>query len=115
MINYYMRGEKTDLRRILAANLKKHRNILGLSQEKLAEMADLSWQTVNSIECQRTWVSDRTLENLAETLKIESFQLLLPIETAQPQAINSGEALRKLNKIKRAFDDSFNEILNSVK
>jgi transcriptional regulator with XRE-family HTH domain len=89
--------------------------MLGLSQEKLAEMAGLSWQTVNSIECQRTWVSDRTLQNLAETLKIEAFQLLLPIETTQPQVSSPGEALRKLNKVKRAFDDSFNDILNSVK
>jgi transcriptional regulator with XRE-family HTH domain len=110
-----MQGGKPELRRILAANLKKQRNMLGLSQEKLAEMAGLSWQTVNSIECQRTWVSDRTLENLAETLKIEAFQLLLPIEITQPQTISSGEALRKLNKVKRAFDDSFNDILNSVK
>jgi transcriptional regulator with XRE-family HTH domain len=110
-----MQGEKSELRRILAANLKKQRNMLGLSQEKLAEMAGLSWQTVNSIECQRTWVSDRTLESLAETLKIETYQLLLPVETAQPQAISPGEALRKLNKAKRLFDDSFNDILNSVK
>jgi transcriptional regulator with XRE-family HTH domain len=110
-----METKKSDLRRILAANLKKYRNILGLSQEKLAEMANLSWQTVNSIECQRTWVSDNTLESLAEALKIETFQLLLPIENAQPPDISPVEALRKLNKAKRAFDDLFNEILNSVK
>jgi transcriptional regulator with XRE-family HTH domain len=103
-----------DLRRILAANLKKHRNMLGLSQEKLAEMADLSWQTVNSIECRRTWVSDKTLESLAEALKIDAFQLLLPIEILPPPALSPNDALRKLNKIKRVFDDSFNEILNSV-
>jgi transcriptional regulator with XRE-family HTH domain len=107
--------KKSDLRQILAVNLKVHRNMLGLSQEKLAEMASLSWQTVNSIECQRTWVSDKTLESLAEALKIDTFQLLLPIETVQPLAISPNEALRKLNKVKRAFDDSFNEILNSVK
>jgi transcriptional regulator with XRE-family HTH domain len=110
-----MKGEKSELRRILAANLKNHRNMLGLSQEKLAEMADLSWQTVNSIECQRTWLSDKTLERLAGALKIEAFQLLLPMENIQVSAINPNEALRKLNKIKRAFDDSFNEILNMVK
>ncbi|MDR2185576.1 MAG: helix-turn-helix domain-containing protein [Treponema sp.] len=110
-----MKVKKSELRRILAMNLKKQRNMLGLSQEKLAEMASLSWQTVNSIECQRTWLSDKTLENLAEALKIEAFQLLLPIEIVQPSAISPNEALRKLNKIKRFFDDSFNEILNMVK
>jgi transcriptional regulator with XRE-family HTH domain len=114
MIDIPMKTKKSDLRQILAANLKTQRNMLGLSQEKLAEKAHLSWQTVNSIECQRTWVSDKTLESLAEALKIDTFQLLLPIETAQPLAISPPEALRKLNKLKRAFDDSFNAILNSV-
>jgi len=110
-----MESEKSALRCILAINLKNHRNMLGLSQEKLAEMAGLSWQTVNSIECQRTWVSDRTLENLAEALKIETFQLLLPMKNTISSTISPGEAIRRLNKAKRAFDDLFNEILNSIK
>jgi transcriptional regulator with XRE-family HTH domain len=110
-----MEAKKPDLRRILAANLREQRKTLGLSQEKLAEMAGLSWQTVNSIECHRTWVSDKTLENLADALKIETFQLLLPMETAHLPDLNPAEALRKINKAKRAFDDTFNSILNSVK
>jgi len=99
----------------LAVNLKKQRKMLGLSQEKLAEIANLSWQTVNSIECHRTWVSDLTLENLADALKIESFQLLLPSENTLLKSINSDEAVKKLVKIKRSFDDSFNEIVNLIK
>jgi len=110
-----MKGKKPDLRRILAVNLKEQRKTLGLSQEKLAEMAGISWQTVNSIECHRTWVSDKTLESLADALKIESFQLLLPDKDAPPKAINSDEAIKKLVKIKRSFDDSFNEIVNLIK
>ncbi|MDR0302108.1 MAG: helix-turn-helix domain-containing protein [Treponema sp.] len=110
-----MKGKEPTLRGILAANLKEHRKMLGLSQEKLAEMADLSWQTVNSIECHRTWVSEKTLENLADALKIDAFQLLLPIINTIPKAINSGEAVKKLVKIKRTFDDSFNKIVNLIK
>jgi len=107
-----MKGEKLVLRRILAINLKEHRKILGLSQEKLAEIADLSWQTVNSIECHRTWVSDKTLESLANALKIDTFQLLLPVEETSKKTISPEEAMKKLVKIKRAYDDSFNEIVN---
>ena len=110
-----MKGKKPILRTILAANLKEHRKMLGLSQEKLAEMANLSWQTVNSIECNRTWVSEKTLENLAGALKIDSFQLLLPIKTTPPKEIDSDEAVKKLVKLKRSFDDSFNEIVNLIK
>jgi len=116
MYHYYgMKGKKPVLRRILAVNLKEQRKILGFSQEKLAEIAGISWQTVNSIECNRTWVSDKTLEALADALKIESFQLLLPVEDTPQKAIDSDEAVKKLVKIKRSFDDSFNEIVNLIK
>ena len=110
-----MKGKEPILRKILAANLKEHRKILGFSQEKLAEIAGLSWQTVNSIECHRTWVSDKTLESLANALKIDTFQLLLPIKDTSPSPINSDEAIKKLVKTKRAFDDSFNEIMKLIK
>ena len=109
-----MKGKKSKLRQILAENLKQHRKTLGLSQEKLAEMADLSWQTVNSIECHRTWVSETTLGNLADALKIETFQLLLPIKSTTQNAISSDEAIKKLVKIKRAYDESFNETVNLI-
>lgn len=115
MILVCMSDSKTGLREILAKNLKKHRKILGFSQEKLAEMANLSWQTINSIECQRTWVSDKTLEGLADALKIDTFQLLLPLEDEPQKPLNHSEAVKKLLRIKRAFDDSFNEIVNSTK
>ena len=109
-----MKVKKPNLRIFLAENLKKHRKMLGLSQEKLAELANISWQTLNSIECHRTWVSDKTLESLADALKIDSYQLLLPIEENVPKSINSGEAVKKLLKIKRTYDDSFNEIVNLI-
>jgi transcriptional regulator with XRE-family HTH domain len=109
-----METKGQDLRQILAVNIKEHRRILGISQEKLAEMAGLSWQTVNSIECRRTWVSDNTLNALAGVFKIETFQLLMPPETRAALALNSTEALRKLAKAKKAYDDTFAEIYGKV-
>jgi transcriptional regulator with XRE-family HTH domain len=105
-----METKGPDLRQILAANIKEYRRIIGVSQEKLAEMAGLSWQTVNSIECQRTWVSDNTLEALAGAFKIETFQLLMPPETRAVLSLNAADALRKLAAAKKAYDDTFAEI-----
>jgi len=51
---------------------------LGISQEKLAELANLSVQMVNSIEGHRAWVSDKTLIALSNALDIEVFQLFSP-------------------------------------
>ena len=102
------------LRQILSANIKEQRQILGISQEKLAEMAGLSWQTVNSIECKRTWVSDNTLDALAAVFKIETFQLLMPPETRAALSLNPTKALRQLAEAKKAYDATFSGIFNKT-
>jgi len=109
-----MKTKRLDLRQILAANIKEQRQILGISQEKLAEIAGLSWQTVNSIECQRTWVSDKTLEALSSVFKIDTFQLLMPPETRAALALNSTDALRKLAEAKKDYDDIIAGIYNKI-
>jgi transcriptional regulator with XRE-family HTH domain len=100
------------LRGILAANLKEQRKILGVSQEKLAEITGLSWQTVNSIECQRTWVSDHTLETLAAAFNIESFQLLIPVEIRAALSSDVVESLQKLVTAKKTYDEMFNKAIH---
>ena len=62
---------------LLALNIKKLRKKCGFSQEKLAEAANLSAQSISDIEGCRTWVSDKTLENLAKALKVDVFQLFM--------------------------------------
>ena len=105
-----MDKKRLNLRQILSANIKEQRQILGISQEKLAEMAGLSWQTVNSIECKRTWVSDKTLEALASVFNIEAFKLLMPQDTIFALSHNSNEVLLKLVEAKKDFDETFAEI-----
>ncbi|GHT75404.1 hypothetical protein FACS1894124_6680 [Spirochaetia bacterium] len=63
----------------MSANIKARREALNISQEKLAELADVSVQMINGIEGRRTWVSDKTLIKLAKVLQVEVFQLLLPV------------------------------------
>ena len=102
------------LRQILAANIKEQRKLLGVSQEKLAEMTGLSWQTINSLECQRTWASDNTLETLAKVFKIETFQLLMPIETRAALSLKPTIALRELAQAKKKFDVTFSSIFDNI-
>lgn len=65
-------------KKLLALNIKVLRKKYGFSQEKLAEIIDLSAQTISDIEGCRTWVSDKTLEKLASVLDVDIFQLFLP-------------------------------------
>ena len=70
--------ESQELRECLSLNLKKYRKIKGWSQFELAEKAEISEQTVNSIEGLRLWPSDKTLAKLANILEVEMYRLFVP-------------------------------------
>ena len=74
--------EQEPLRAYLSANIKARRESLKISQEKLAELAEVSVQMIKGIEGQRTWVSDKMLTSLAHVLGVSAFQLLIPSDGA---------------------------------
>jgi len=82
-----MKANPTKIRKILSFNLKKYREKLGLSQEKLAEKAEISTMMVKDIEACRTWVSDKTIESLAIALQTDIYLLLMP-DTVYEEEIN---------------------------
>ena len=102
-----------NLRKILSLNIKKHRKLLGLSQEKLAEKAEISTNMVKDIEGCRTWISDKTLIKLAFALQTDIYQLFIS------SAIHEDEIYKKivldlstiLQKIKKDIDNNFEEAL----
>jgi transcriptional regulator with XRE-family HTH domain len=65
-------------RKLLAANIKARRKELGFTQEKLAELVNVSYQMIHDIEGCRTWVSDKTLQNLSDALEVDMYELLCP-------------------------------------
>jgi len=81
-----MENKSSNLRKILASNIKKQRERLGITQEHLAEKADISAAMMNDIEGCRTWISDKTLKNLSSALKMDTYRLFIPEST-------SGEAI----------------------
>jgi transcriptional regulator with XRE-family HTH domain len=93
-----MRPNAEPLRILLSKNIKKYRNNFRYTQEKLAEKAGLSMQTLNDIEGGRRWVSSKTLTKLAKALNIEEYQLLLPEngETEKNQGKSSLQSLISL-------------------
>ena len=91
----------------LSANVKARREILGISQERLAELADVSVQMIKRIEGRRTWVGDRMLANLAGVLGVSAFQLLIPAgapDSTEDNALVSG----LLDNLRRNIQDDIN-------
>jgi transcriptional regulator with XRE-family HTH domain len=87
-----MRLKKMEnIREILANNLKENRRRLGLSQPKLAELADLSTHYVSMIESGRKFPTPEVLGRLAAALELEPHELF----TAPPSPEWALEQLRQ--------------------
>jgi transcriptional regulator with XRE-family HTH domain len=70
-----------DLRLILSENIRLARKALHITQEKLAIYADISLPYMTDIERCKTWVSDKTLKNIAAALNVQAYELLIPPKT----------------------------------
>jgi transcriptional regulator with XRE-family HTH domain len=108
-----MEGKTLNLRDILAANIKKQREKLGITQEKLAEKANISAAMMNDIEGCRTWISDKTLKNLSLALGIETYRLFIP-EVISAEAIPAEEVLeltRDLQEMLKNYNAGVEKII----
>lgn len=64
-------------RAVLAANVQTLRDGLGVSQEKLGELAGFHRTYVSQVERQLANVTLESLEKLAEALEVRVFELLV--------------------------------------
>ena len=63
------------IRDVLAANLKEFRRKKGMTQEELAEKANVSTHYIAMIETRKKYPKPEMLENIAQTLEIEPYKL----------------------------------------
>lgn len=57
-----------DLRQVFAANLRRFRHEKGLSQEELADLADINRTYISKLETGATWVGLQVISRLAKVL-----------------------------------------------
>lgn len=74
----------TNIRRQVGANLRRFRNGRGMSQSKLAEMADLNRSYLSMVENGRRNISLDNLVALALALQVEPVELLTIVEEPAP-------------------------------
>lgn len=102
--------ENLYLRKILSTNIRTLRAKYHLTQERLAENAEISLPYLSDIEHCKTWVSDKTLIKLAKALHTEPSQLLEDINTV------SNKNTEKLNeeKIAQIIYQEKKEMIKSI-
>ena len=110
-----MNDDAKDLRLTFSTNLKKHRDLLGFTQENLAEKAGISANMINDIEGCRSWVSDKTLVKLAAALKIPTYRLFVPPSISDTDLDKAAlqDLAQSLQKIRTDFNTSFDTALKS--
>ena len=91
----------TDLRKILASNIKQYRKSLGYSQAKLAEIVDVADNYIALIETCKRFPSVTMLELIAKALKIDTLELF----SIQP------EKVPRKNDLKAAILADIDQIL----
>ena len=101
------------LRRILSINIKKHRKLLGFSQENLSEKAGISTNMLRDIEGCRTWVSDNTLINIAIALKTDIYRLFMPETINEDENYNTVllDLTKTIEKLRSDFNINLENIL----
>jgi len=115
------RTEKTDIKEIFAANLKENRRKKGLTQEKLAETADISLRYIAMLELGKSFPSGEMLEKLAKALEIQAFQLFYPLATLDGALLHLEQSiLTKIDKIvdatsKQSASDNSQEELQQLR
>ena len=67
----------SNIRNILASNLKENRKKCGFSQAKLAEKANITTQYIAMIEVSRKFPTPEMMDRLANALEIETYELFL--------------------------------------
>ena len=66
--------------KIFSKNVKYYRKKLGISQEKLAELADLHRTYISSVELGKRNISILNIEKIANALGVVPYKLLIDME-----------------------------------
>lgn len=110
-----MESSEIDLRKVLSQNIKKKRKELGITQVRLAELANISEPYMNDIERCQTWVSDKTLLKLAQALFVKPYELFISEnEESKTEANDLSEKFKLLEKKKKEFHQNFDKFFDEA-
>ena len=91
-----------NIRTILANNIKECRRKCGFSQDRLAEIAEVSSQYLATVETCRKFPTPEVLERLAYALGVEAHELFTVAPTPQ-------------SELQQLRNDIIKEVVNAVK
>jgi transcriptional regulator with XRE-family HTH domain len=90
----------TDIRQLLAANMKTYRKRLGLSQTKLAEKIETASNYIAMIETGKRFPTPQMIERIALALEVDTPELFLSeIPESKPIQVIHEQILTDIDQI----------------
>ena len=113
MIKWAIEVEGSQVRDILAGNLRRIRCEWGYSQTQLARLIGISAGYVCDIEKSRRWPSAAVMASIADVLHLDPFQLLLP--TVDTPYFDRHRTLSAFNRLlQQRFTESAAEVVQDM-
>jgi transcriptional regulator with XRE-family HTH domain len=100
----------TDVHTLLAQNIKKYRQILGISQAELAERVNCSLTLIGNIEIKKRFPSSKNLDLLAQALGVKPADLFAEgndTETDLRIASRQKQKVQLEKEVLKAIDRAF--------
>ena len=102
-----------ELQQVFMANLRKHRKMLGFTQEKLAEICNTDPCYIRQIEIGRRFPSLQYIERIAKALNIAPYRLFFDETNIESDKLVSLYAEQK-QKIKSMLINNVNQICSII-
>ena len=94
------------------ANIRTLRKKRGLSQERLADKADISRQMMNDIEGRRRWLTKGTIVKLANALEVDVYEFFIPSTGESDAAKEVYDAITQklVRQVKESVDQALAQL-----
>lgn len=101
-----------ELQTRVIANIRTLRKKRGLSQERLADKADISRQMMNDIEGRRRWLTKGTIVKLANALEVDVYEFFIPSAGESDAAKEVYDAITQklVRQVKEAVDQALAQL-----
>jgi transcriptional regulator with XRE-family HTH domain len=100
------------IRDVLAVNLKEYRRKRGMTQEELAEKAEVSTHYIAMIETCKKYPKPEMLEHIAQTLEIEPYKLFSVISDPNEPFERLHQAI--ITDMKQVVNEAVEKVIDRI-